>query len=163
MNEVSTESEKPVCQRAGSSDRRARPTPALSRFLLCGRRRRLRRSSDARWGYYVDHPGCKALLAIALLLMLTLLDGAFTLRLLDGGATEENPVMAYSLSLGVSAFLIVKYLLTVPSVGVLLIHKNFRVFHPRFRVKWIVLGCLGIYGALVGYELMLFGLMASEA
>ncbi len=99
---------------------------------------------------------------MGVLLLLTLLDGVFTLRLLDGGATEENPLMAYSLSRGVSVFVITKYLLTVPSVGVLLIHKNFAVLHPRFRVKWIVLAFLGVYGTLVGYELALFGIIVAS-
>lgn len=157
---MTSEPGESVSTRRGSADRRARPTRAFSLFLFRGRRRRARRASDARGGYYVDHLGSKAVAAGVALLLLTLLDGVFTLRLLDGGATEANPVMAYSLSLGVSAFLIVKYLLTVPSVGVLLIHKNFAVLHPRFRVKWIVLGILSVYGVLIGYELALFGLMA---
>jgi hypothetical protein len=147
--------------RTGPADRRRRPTPAISRYWFRGRRRHVRRAADARRGYYVDHPGTKALVAAAALLLLTLLDGLLTLRLIAGGATEENPVMAYALSLGVSTFQLTKYLLTVPSVGMLLIHKNFPVLHPRFRVKWIFVGFLGIYGALVGYELALFGVMES--
>ncbi|MBM4200638.1 MAG: hypothetical protein FJ189_05065 [Gammaproteobacteria bacterium] len=149
-------------RRMGAADRRARPTPAFSRFLFRGRRRKARRASEARAGYYVDRPGPKALAAAALLMVLTLLDGAFTLRLLAGGATEENPLMAYTLSLGVSTFLLAKYLLTVPSVGLLLVHKNFTLLHPRLRVKWILASLLGIYGTLCGYELALFGLMEAS-
>ena len=158
---MTSESERFEWQRTGSADRRRRPTPAISRYLFRGRRRCVRRSTDARGGYYVDHPGTKTLVAAVVLLLLTLLDGLLTLRLLGGGATEENPVMAYALSLGVSTFLLTKYLLTVPSVGMLLIHKNFPVLHPRFRVKWIFVAFLGLYGALVGYELALFGVMES--
>ncbi|MGY6214639.1 DUF5658 family protein [Methylolobus aquaticus] len=158
---MTSESEGLEWQRTALADRRRRPTPAISRYWFRGRRRHVRRAADACGGYYVDHPGTKTLWAAAALLVLTLLDGLLTLRLLGGGATEENPVMAYALSLGVSTFLLTKYLLTVPSVGMLMIHKNFPVLHPRFRVKWIFVGFLGIYGALVGYELALFGVMES--
>lgn len=156
---MSTESRQPDTQRPRLADRRSRPTPAVSRYLFRGRRRGARREADKRAGYYVDHPGPKALAIAGVLLALTLLDGVFTLRLLDGGATEENPVMAYALSLGVSAFLLMKYLLTIPSIGVLLVHKNFPILHPRLRVKWLFAGCVGIYGALIGYELALFNIV----
>ena len=150
-------------RRTGPTDRRSRPTPAISRYLFRGRRRRARRSTEAGGGYYVDHPGLKALAAAGVLLTLTLLDAAFTLRLIEGGATEENPLMAHALSRSVAAFLLTKCLLTIPSIGVLLVHKNFPLLHPRFRVRWLILGCLGVYGTLVGYELALFSVVESSS
>lgn len=138
-------------------DRRARPTPAIGAYWLRGKRRRVRREADLGSGYYVDHPGTKVLAAAVILVVLGILDSVLTLQLMEGGAIEANPVMAFFLSLDVFAFLGVKYGLTLSGLGVLLIHKNFAIGHPRLQVKWIILALLSSYGALVGYEMVLIG------
>lgn len=144
-------------ERRAAPDRRTRPTRAISTYWFRGTRRRARREADIGSGYYVDHPGTTALVAVVALMALGILDGALTLQLMERGAIEANPVMAFFLSLGVSAFLGVKYGLTLPALGVLLIHKNFALGHPRLQVKWIIAALLSSYGALVGYEMTLIG------
>jgi Domain of unknown function (DUF5658) len=48
-----------------------------------------------------------------LLVILSLADGLFTLHLIQHGATEENPLMAYFLGRGPWPFMTAKFLLTV--------------------------------------------------
>ncbi len=141
-------------ERRSGRDRRATPTPALGSYWLRGNRMSVRRESEVGAGYYVDRPGRTALSAVGLLAVLVLLDGMLTLYLIERGAFEANPVMAFVLSLGVPVFLGVKYGATVVALGVLLIHKNFKVVHPRLRVKWIIVGLIGVYGLLVAYEMI---------
>jgi hypothetical protein len=121
-----------------SGDRRRRPTPMFSRFLLFGRRARGRRDGEQRF-VYVDRPGLWIVLAFAAVLALSLFDAWFTLELLKRGATEANPVMRAALDLGDSAFVLIKTGITILATGFLCLHKNW----PLGRL------CLGI--ALVGY------------
>jgi hypothetical protein len=69
-------------------------------FLLGGRRKSARRGSDKRQFIYVDQYRPWLLVAIMLLAILSLSDGLFTLHLIQRGANEVNPVMAWFLNLG---------------------------------------------------------------
>lgn len=147
-------------ERRADGDRRARPTAALSTYWLRGQRRGVRRLGDADGGYYVDHPGRPTLIAATVLLGLGILDGLFTLRLLEAGATEANPVMEFLLAHGAATFLSLKCAITLVALAILVIHKNFHIGHRRLRVKWVLLGFLGTYGSLISYELALLGIVA---
>ena len=96
---------------------------------------------------YVDRPGGWVIAGFFVLVGLSLLDAAFTLWLLDRGATEANPVMRAALHLGNHAFVAIKTLVTVFAVGFLCLHKNW----PLGRVC-LVLALLG-YSALTLYHL----------
>ena len=120
-------------------DRRRRPTPMFSRFLLWGRRRSGRRDEE-RERIYVDRPGPWVLAAFAIVVGLSLLDATFTLYLLKRGATEANPVMRAALHLGDQAFVLIKTGVTVLAAGFLMVHKNW----PLGRL------CLAV--ALLGYS-----------
>jgi hypothetical protein len=122
-------------------DRRRRPTPMLSRFLLVGRRAAGRRDGERRF-VYVDRPGVWIVLAFAAILALSLFDAWFTLELLKRGAEEANPVMRAALDLGDSAFVLIKTTITILATGFLCLHKNW----PLGRL------CLGL--ALVGYTVL---------
>jgi hypothetical protein len=122
-------------------DRRKRPTPMLSRFLLIGRRAGGRRDGERDF-VYVDRPGVWIVLAFAAVLALSLFDAWFTLDLLKRGATEANPVMRAALDLGDGAFVLIKTGITILATGFLCLHKNW----PLGRL------CLGL--ALVGYTVL---------
>src|SRR5262249_48502772 len=92
-------------------DRRRRPTPLLSRYLLVRRRRGGRREGE-RERIYVDRPGPWAGVAFILLMILSIADAYSTLNLLAAGGEEANPVMAAALSLGEGAFVAAKLGLT---------------------------------------------------
>src|SRR6188508_1918482 len=88
-------------------DRRRRPTPMISRWVLVGRRRGGRREGERAF-VYVDRPGAWAFAGFFAILGLSILDAAFTLALLRHGATEANPVMQAALHLGDGPFVFIK-------------------------------------------------------
>lgn len=122
-------------------DRRGRPTPMVSRYLLVGRRRSGRRDGEREF-VYVDRPGTWIVLAFALVLALSLFDAWSTLVLLRHGATEANPVMRAALNLGNEAFVLIKTTMTILAMGFLCLHKNW----PLGRA------CMGL--ALLGYTVL---------
>ena len=84
-----------------------------------------RRKGDKNKFIYVDQYHPRLLFLVILLLILNICDGLFTLHLIDLGAIEKNPVMAYFLSLGAWPFMTVKFLLTCFGIVVLLVFHNF--------------------------------------
>ena len=79
-----------------------------------------RRDADKNYFIFVDRYSPWLLMLIVLLIILSLADAFFTLYLIDHGATEITPIMAYFLSLGPWPFIFSKYFLTcffMPSGG----------------------------------------------
>ena len=56
--------------------------------------------------------------------ILSISDGLFTLNLIERGATEENPVLAWFLSLGAWPFMVAKFILTSSAIIILLVFHN---------------------------------------
>jgi len=134
------------------SDRRKRPTPAISPYLFRGRRRGPRRRSDAQSNYYSDAPPTAAILAIGVLFTLALLDGLLSLRLFALGKSEElNPLLALVLNHGDSAFLAFKLALSSVSMFVVLLHWNFIVL-GRISTVLAAYWLIGTYMSVVLYE-----------
>ena len=88
------------------------------------RRKVLRRRDDRKSLYYVDEYTPRLVIPILLILLLSMLDAFFTLVLIDNGAVEINPLMAFYLEVGPGVFLTVKYLLTCLSLFVLLMFSH---------------------------------------
>jgi hypothetical protein len=125
----------------GQPDRRQRPTPMVSRYLLWGRRR------SAGEERYVDRPGPWVLVAFGLLMLLSIADAYFTLRVIAHGGEEANPVMQAALALGSTGFVILKTAVTFAGAAFLCLHKNW----PLGRLcLWIALAG---YAALTVYHL----------
>ena len=104
-------------------------------FLLGGRRKSARRDYDKKRFIYVDQYRSWLLIAIMLLAILSLSDGLFTLHLIERGATEENPVMAWFLKLGGWPFMTAKFLLTF--FGILILYAYSRPCSlARLRAWW---------------------------
>jgi len=139
-------------------DRRERPTPMFSRYLLFGRRRGGRRDGE-RERIYVDRVGPRVTVAFFAVTLLSLADAYLTLYELSRGATEANPIMRAALDLGNGGFVLVKTLMTVLGAAFLALHKTW----PLGRA------CLAIavvgYLALMGWHLygVLFVLRPSVA
>lgn len=74
---------------------------------------------------------------------------------MEQGANEVNPFMASLLSMGTAVFACVKYGIAVAALVILLIHKNYVIFHPLLRVKWLLVFLLFTHATLIGYEIML--------
>lgn len=131
-------------------DRRRKPTPMLSRYLFRGRRRGGRRDGETE-RVYVDRPGRRTLTAIAIVAVLSLCDGAFTLYELSRGGTEANPVMRAALSLGNAPFILIKTIVTVVGAMFLGLHKNWSLGRTCLWVAvwgYAVLTAYHLYGIL---------------
>lgn len=135
------------------ADRRQRPTPLFSKYMFIGRRRRNRRETDPRYGYYVDRYGARSVLAMLIIIVLCAADAVFTIYHLRRGATEINPLMNFALSLGTLYFLVFKYALTGVGIFFLLTHKNF----ITARVATVTV--IAMYCLLLAYHLypIIFG------
>lgn len=86
--------------RRQSGDRRGQRRPRLKFFLLGGRRKSARRGGDKKEFIYVDQYQPWLLVIIVLVLVLSISDGLFTLHLINLGAVEKNPLMAYLSMIG---------------------------------------------------------------
>jgi hypothetical protein len=138
-------------QRAGD-DRRRRPTRAWDVAQTPGRRHWHRRADDATRHPIVDRHGTRMFLLVMALLVLTLVDGALTLHLVDSHHDEANPVMAILLRRGAGWFLLGKYALTAACVPWLVLWKNHGLFRTRFKVKYLLPVFVGLYLALTGVQ-----------
>ncbi len=133
-------------------DRRQRPTRFFSKYTLVGRRRENRRGDDPRANYYVDRIGSRAWLYVVILVILSFIDGGFTLYFLDhhDGFSEANPVMRIALIVGNEAFIFFKYALTIAGALVICLHKNFNY------IRAVAFLLFGLYILLNGYHLYLY-------
>jgi hypothetical protein len=125
------------CESSYMEDRRGidRRTNTKARFkylLFNGRRERFRRDEDRGKAFIFDRYNQKLFLAITAILILSIIDAVLTLVVIQRGATELNPVMAYFLDHGTSTFIVAKYVLTSIGVLILLIFKN--VFLTKIKI-----------------------------
>ena len=153
----------PFTDRRTSNDRRSRATNPLSFASLFGARSHFRRNEDRERFYLVDKYSWRAVAAVIAIILLSVLDAIFTVELIQiGAACEANPVMDFFLRLGLAPYLLVKYALTVGSILVCLILKDYRM-GGRVRVKWVIKSVLLFYVVLIVYELSLFYRFANAA
>jgi Domain of unknown function (DUF5658) len=137
-------------------DRRRRTLPFWHPRRLHGRRSTNRRNEGTGEPYFVERISAPVFLMSSLLLVLTLIDGIFTIALLEADCVEANPVMRYLLDRGPVHFLVGKYLLTALFLPVSLVMNRYRLFGTRFRVGHLVPIVAGMYLVLIGYQLALW-------
>jgi Domain of unknown function (DUF5658) len=144
----------PVDRRTGK-DRRSHNMPEIRSLFIYGRRKKIRRKDDKDKIFYFDQYGSGIFAAIVFILLLSIIDALLTLILIDRGASEINPIMAYFLNFGPLTFMSVKYFLTCYSVVVLLIFSN--VFLPRFKIyaRSLFSCAIGVFLIVIGWELFL--------
>ena len=111
-------------EKRSGKDRRNQSDINFHALLFGGRRERIRRQNDRRKIFMVDRYSSSLFGAIAVILFLSVIDAFLTLFLIDHGAYEVNPIMAYYLNIGPYTFFIVKYGLTCLAVFVLLMLRN---------------------------------------
>jgi hypothetical protein len=136
-------------------DRRSQSQPGVRYFLLGGRRQSARRGSDQAEYIYVDQYRPWLLVAIMLLAILSISDGLFTLHLIERGATEENPIMAWFLSLGAWPFMIAKFILTSSAIIILLVFHNYYFRPLRIQVKALIPASAAVFVAVHFWQLIL--------
>ena len=126
-----------------------------------GSREKIRRQEDTRRIFYVDRYNPKLFVAIVAILFLSIIDGFLTLFLLDHGAYETNPVMAYFLEFGPYTFFTFKYLLTIiPAIG-LLMFRNIFLAPIRIYTHSLLYLIAVTFMAVVGWELYLVSIVGS--
>ena len=121
--------------------------------FLRSRRHAHRRSADGEPIYLDAHSPTIAMLAIGVM-VLSSLDAFFTLRLIDRGAREINPIMAAVMGEGTATFAVTKMLLTGLSVLALVFLERAQVFN-RFRTGVVLSVAFAFYVCLVCYEILL--------
>lgn len=87
-------------------------------------------------------------------MLLSSLDAFFTLKLLDRGAVELNPVMALALAYGAGPFAISKMLLTAVGILMLVFLSRCRLFN-RIRTGLVLTTFFSVYACLVCYQFTL--------
>jgi hypothetical protein len=159
-SELSVESPQPplpgVDQRA-QADRRQQPTSPWGCLPPAGHRMRQRRADEHRRSYFVDRFPAVLLTFVLMLLTASIVDAVMTVRLIDAGGNEINPLMDRLLGLGVLPFLLGKYVLTAVGLPLLVVFKNHYLFGRRFRVGYLFPVLLALYALLIGYQLVLIG------
>jgi hypothetical protein len=136
-------------------DRRQKPTSPWDAFRFAGRRTRNRRAVEHKLPYFVDRFLPIILALVLMLLIATIADAILTIRLLDAGGSEANPIMGCLLNYGVQPFLLGKYLLTVVGLPLLLIYQHHYLFGTRVRVGYMIPFTLALYAVLIGYQIVL--------
>jgi hypothetical protein len=138
-----------------SLDRRSRRRPPLKYLIFGGKRMSARRNADKNYFIFVDRYSPWLLMLIVLLIMLSLADAFFTLYLIDHGATEINPIMAYFLSMGPLPFIFSKYFLTCSGIICLLVAHNLYFKPLRLHVKRIFPAFIIIFLLVIGWQVYL--------
>ena len=114
------------------------------------RRRHLRREEDADILFLDWHHPWLFFLSVGIML-LSCVDAFMTLRLLEHGMIEANPIMASLLGQGTGVFAVTKVLMTGTSILILVFLAKSR-FLNRFRTGLILTFFFSCYACLVCYE-----------
>ena len=135
-------------RRAG--DRRDAPTRPWTSFFTPKRRATGRRDEDH--SSYVDRYTRRDVALLISIFLLNVGDALFTMRWLDRGGLEANPVMNFFLDIGPGAFLAQKCLVVGFWLLILLVHKNFRFARAGLYAS------LAVYAVLMAVHLAIIAL-----
>ena len=142
-------------ERRRGEDRRKKGIRIFSKYWLTGKREVFRREEDSRIYDKVDRYSPKTLAIILIILMLSTMDAIFTLVLINEGATELNPLMAYYLGHGPLVFFWAKYTLTCASTLLIFFNQHLYIFRNRVPMKVLYLFMIIPYALVVQWELYL--------
>ncbi|MGD0897150.1 MAG: DUF5658 family protein [Thermoguttaceae bacterium] len=146
---------RPDGEKRLQADRRQTPTSPWGAFPPAGQRLRNRRAGEHRRPYFVDRFSPILLVFVLMLAIASIVDAVLTIRLLEAGGDEINPLMDRLLDYGILSFLLGKYVLTVSGLPLLLIFKNHYLFGTRLRIGYLLPLVVAMYLVLIGYQLVL--------
>ncbi len=135
---------------ARGDDRRAGPTPRISRYAFFGGKRLSPRRTEEKSGSFVDRYPLRVALALTWIALMNIGDSFFTLTHLQSGGIELNPIAAWLLEQGRFGFVFTKCLLISLALLVLCLHKNFQLARAGLWLSAIA------YTALFVYHMFLF-------
>lgn len=124
--------------------------------LFNGDRESIRRDADRQRFLLLDRYSATLFIMIVSILFLSLTDAFLTLILIDHGATEFNPIMAYFLAFGPLVFLGVKYLLTSFSVFLIVLFSQGFIMKNTIRVSKVLTYICGLFSSINVWELFLY-------
>ncbi len=136
-------------------DRRRRRIPSIGFLWRGGRRRQVRRTDDRRRISILDHYSQGLLVVILGILFLSLTDAFLTLNLIEHGASEINPVMAYFLQKGPYVFTVVKYGFTSLAVIIFVLVKNSVIRGSRLRTQSLFTFAIVCFAIAVVWQILL--------
>ena len=120
-------------ERRSGIHRRKKASPFFCKYCFKGNRTLPRRQEDRQFPQMVDRYNTKLFAVILFILGLSILDAFFTLILIEKGAEEINPFMAYYLNISPTLFFWIKYMLTCASVLLVLFIKDFYIFKTKHK------------------------------
>lgn len=144
----------PKIERRSGNDRRRQMT-SLSQMMFFGKRQVIRREVDRQRLIWVDKYSPTLFISILIVVLLSMVDAFLTLFLIDNGAREVNPIMAYCLSHGPSTFILIKYIITCISVLILLILSNVFIERIQMYTRTIFNYVIGVFSCVILWELFL--------
>jgi hypothetical protein len=142
-------------ERRSGFDRRKQTGLNVRLFVGNGNRSTIRRQEDGGQILLVDQYSPVLFVAIVGILFLCVIDALFTLYLLDHGAYEINPLIAYLLSFGTNVFFVSKYALTILATFCLLKFRDVVVWKINLTTHSFLYVGAWLYVAVVGWELFL--------
>ena len=142
-------------ERRRGQERRKKRIGFFSKYWLTGKREVFRRKEDSQTNEKVDRYSAKTLAVILIILMLSTIDAIFTIELINEGATELNPLMAYYLNHGPLVFFGAKYTLTCASTLLIFFNQHLYIFKNRIPMKVLYLFMIIPYALVVQWELYL--------
>ena len=144
-----------LLNRRTGKDRRSHNVPDVKSLLIYRRRKKIRRRNDLYKTSYFDQYRPALLVPIVLIIALSIVDAFLTLFLIDHGAREINPVMAYFLKFGPFTFMSVKYFLTCYSAILLLIFHNVYFRKLKIHARSLFSCVIGAFVIVIGWEIFL--------
>ena len=151
-----------IIDRSGTNEtvelqpRTDRRKPSLRSFIYGAfnpRRRRFRREEDANHAFLDWHPW-HLLVVATITMLLSVVDGLFTVYLINAGLEELNPVLAPLVHGDPVTFALIKIAFTGIGVVTLVIAAHARIWRG-FKVSRIFYALLAGYGCVIVYELYL--------
>lgn len=142
-------------EKRSKNDRRTRTGISIRMLVGAGKRESMRRQDDRQKVILFDWYSPKLFVTILIVLILSIVDGFLTLFLLEHGAYEVNPIMAYLIDVSPSAFVAVKYSLTCMAALIVLILSNVLTRITRFSAHTLLYFFAGVFMVVVVWELYL--------
>ncbi len=141
--------------RRSGIDRRKQTGISVRLLVGNGNRRTVRRREDRGHIFWVDQYSSGLFLAVVGILFLCVLDAILTLYLLNHGAYEANPFMAFLLNFSPSAFIIPKYAITMIATLCLFVFRGVVVSKFNLSTHTLLYFLAWVYVAVIGWELYL--------
>jgi hypothetical protein len=141
--------------RRSGRDRRGPGHKVAWKQLFNGKRTAFRRRSDGNRLVFFDRYSPNLFAFVAGILFFSVLDAILTVLLINHGAAELNPLMAFYLTISPHTFLAVKYSLTCASVFLLLIVGSVMMKSRILQIQSIFSLILAMFAAVVVWELYL--------